>query len=84
MNKVKGDLYEQFIIEHLIDVEKYNQVWLWKNIPESILFEENIITDYISYSQVRNDIGIDIVGFKDNEYHYIQCKNFEGLLLVTF
>ncbi len=82
MNKSKGDSYEQYILNYLIHTKKYDFAWLWKNLPEKILFEENIITDYISYSQVRNDIGIDIVGFKDNEYHYIQCKNYEGSICV--
>ena len=28
MNKIKGDDYEYFILKYLIDVEKYEKVWL--------------------------------------------------------
>lgn len=82
MNKIKGDNYENYILNYLIEFEKYGQAWLWKNLPEKILFQENIIQDYLSYSQVRNDIGIDIVAFKDNKYKYIQCKNYNDTICV--
>lgn len=76
MNKYKGDIYELFIFDHLKNTEKYDFVWLWKDIPEKVLFEENIITDYAIYSLVRNDIGIDILAKKGDHYTYVQCKNY--------
>lgn len=82
MNKLKGDNYENYILQYLINIQKYDKAWLWKNIPEKILFEENIILDYNNYSYVRNDIGIDILAAKDNEYHYIQCKNYENTICI--
>ena len=78
MNKYKGDVYESHILNYLKNNEKYDYVWLWKDIPEKILHQEKIITDYAKYSLVRNDIGIDILAKKNNEYTYIQCKNFNA------
>ena len=82
MNKIKGDAYELFILNHLITVENYDCAWLWKNVPEKVLFEENIIDDYADYSYARNDIGIDIIALKDNKYIYVQCKNYEESICV--
>ncbi len=82
MNKEKGTSYELFILDHLIQTEKYDSAWLWKDIPEKILCEENIITNYANYSLVRNDIGIDILAKKNNEYVYIQCKNYTNSICI--
>ncbi|ARF08015.1 putative helicase [Catovirus CTV1] len=76
MNIHIGASYEKYILEYLKNNEKYDNVWLWKDIPEKILYEEKIITDYAKYSLVRNDIGIDILAKKNNEYIYVQCKNY--------
>jgi hypothetical protein len=35
-NKIKGDNYELFVAEKLKN--QNNEVYLWKNIPESILY----------------------------------------------
>lgn len=82
MNKEKGDNYEKFVLNYLLSIEKYDYVWLWKDIPEKILFEENIITDYMNYSFARNDIGIDILAKKNDNYTYVQCKNFANSVCV--
>lgn len=73
-----GYQYELFIASHLKEKEKCESVWLWKNVPEKVLFEEDIITDYAAYSLVRNDIGIDILAKKDGKYIYVQCKNYSA------
>lgn len=73
MSKILGDNYELYVLTKL--KEEYDDVWLWKNIPEKLLFEHNIIMDYYTYSESRKDIGIDIVGLKNNKLHFYQCKN---------
>lgn len=83
MNKYKGDQYELFIANYLKNTREYDSVWFWKDIPEKILFEENIITDYATYSLVRNDIGIDILVKKGDDYTYIQCKNYTNSICIV-
>lgn len=73
-NKEKGDDYEKYVVDFL--KSEYDNIWLWKNVPESILIENNIINNYNIYSDTRRDIGIDIVAVKDGIYEYIQCKNY--------
>lgn len=63
-------------MDHLRNTEKCKLAWLWRDVPERVLFEEGIITDYAAYSLVRNDIGIDILAKKDGKYIYVQCKNY--------
>ena len=38
MNKLKGDLYEKYVLDNLNSNSGYN-LWLWKNIPEHILID---------------------------------------------
>ena len=49
-----GDSYEYYIYNSV--KEDFEELWLWKNIPESILYELNIIKDYKIFSKYRNDI----------------------------
>ena len=53
---------------------KFNEVYLWKDIPKSYLLELNLIT---CIDESLNDIGCDIVGVSsDKQFHFIQCKNY--------
>lgn len=76
MNKIIGDNYENFILENLKN--QYGMAWLWKDIPEYILYDELIISDYQSYLYLKCDIGIDILvkDSKNDQYIYVQCKNY--------
>jgi predicted helicase len=69
-----GDNYEIFILNYIKN--DYDNVWLWKDVPEKYLYELNIIKNYDIYSKYRYDLGIDIVACKDNNFYFIQCKNF--------
>jgi superfamily II DNA or RNA helicase len=80
LEQAKGYAYEKYVLETLRD--DYNDIWLWKDIPESILIDIGIIKDYSVYSECRKDIGIDILAVKDNIYTYIQCKNYENAVCV--
>src|SRR4029079_7808888 len=67
-----GEKYEKFIF-NLIKKE-YDNVWLWKFIPDNIL-KELEITCFDS-SNIY-DIGVDIVAIKDKKLTLIQCKGFD-------
>jgi predicted helicase len=72
--------YEYFVLEQIR--KDYDQVWHWKDFPEKLMYENNLIKDYDIFSKYRNDIGADLVAFKDNKYYFIQCKNFNDTILM--
>jgi superfamily II DNA or RNA helicase len=86
MNKIKGDEYELFVLNH---IRKTNNVWLWKDIPEEHLLKSGLIHSqneyrlnrikYLNSDDINNpyrDVGIDILALtKDNKYIFVQCKN---------
>jgi len=63
--KIKGDIFEEFCVLYLLNIKKYNNVWLLKDVPEDIL--NNL------YLQ-RHDMGIDIIVEHNNEFYAVQCK----------
>ena len=93
-NKVKGDLYEEFVAEKLKN--ENNEVFLWKKIPENILYEMNYVDDWNEfrlekikyklgkeYDNNKNyfiDTGIDILVKENEKYEFIQCKNWNKKL----
>ena len=79
-NKTIGDNYEYYVLDKL--KETHNMIWLWKNVPEKILFDHNIILDYNEYCESRKDIGIDIVGLKDDKLYFYQCKNYQDSVML--
>jgi superfamily II DNA or RNA helicase/phage anti-repressor protein len=71
----QGTNYEIYVRD--IIKEKYNNSWLWKDIPSEILLELEFIKDI---KNKCDDIGCDILCKKTNgEYEYIQCKNYSTL-----
>jgi superfamily II DNA or RNA helicase len=92
--KIKGDDYEKFILEKVKN--EYDEIYLWKNIPELVLNDMGFIGDWndfrlekIKYNKGEKynyscnyfqDTGIDIIGKKNNEYKFIQCKNWNNEL----
>ena len=54
----------------------------WKDFPEKLMYENNLIKDYDTFSKYRYDIGADLVAFKDNKYYFIQCKNYNDTILM--
>jgi superfamily II DNA or RNA helicase len=71
----QGTNYEIYVRD--IIKEKYSECWLWKDIPNQILLELEFIKDI---KNKCDDIGCDILCKKDNnEYEYIQCKNYSTL-----
>ncbi len=83
MNKLKGDNYEHFILDHLRKQSHFDYVWLWKDVPEHILLSEGIIKICNPSLVCKQDVGIDILAIKDNICTYIQCKNFDSPINTT-
>jgi len=75
-----GFAYEYFVLEQIKN--DYDKVWHWRDFPEKLMYENNLIKDYDTFCKYRYDIGADLVGFKDNKYYFIQCKNFNDTILM--
>jgi len=71
----QGTNYEIYVRD--IIKEKYKECWIWNDIPNEILLELEFIKDI---KKKCDDIGCDILCKKHNdEYEYIQCKNYSTL-----
>ena len=91
MSKIdKGTIYEEYVCNY-INNNSNNIAYLWKNIPDFILFNANLIDDIndcrINRDTCKNyihDIGIDIIQIDKltNEISFIQCKNYESTLCI--
>lgn len=67
--QIKGLAWEQFCQWYLLKVKKYDQVWLWKEIPEDVSETLNL--------KFRVDNGIDIIAKRfsnSSNYVAVQCK----------
>ena len=88
-NKIKGDIYELYILNYIKDTSNDN-VWLWSHIPGEHLIEarlinnldelrynrKNFIEDKENNTNPLRDIGVDILRLSDNDiYTFVQCKN---------
>ncbi len=85
MNKLKGDLYENYVKEHIVRTLPDNQVYLWKDVPESLLIKYGIFSSNsmarvkrkINQANPFQDTGIDLIAIDNltNQCAAIQCKN---------
>jgi superfamily II DNA or RNA helicase/uncharacterized protein YeaO (DUF488 family) len=94
LNKIKGDNYEIYIRDYMLTQEFVNKhniqgVWLWKDVPQSILYEGGFINDFneerlkrkSSNDNPLQDTGIDIIRINNNyEFTLIQCKDYSGTI----
>lgn len=64
-NKVKGDIWEMFCLLYLKCIEKYDNVWLLKDIPDDLM---------TNFGLNKRDMGIDIIVEKNKKYSAVQCK----------
>ena len=78
--QIIGTSYEYYVLEHIKN--EFEMVWHWKNFPEKLMLECKLIRDYDKYCKYRNDIGADLVAFKENKYYFIQCKNFKDTIFT--
>lgn len=63
--KIKGDIFEEFCVLYLLNIKKYKNAWLLKDVPENILNELHL---------QRQDMGIDIIVNHNDEFYAVQCK----------
>jgi superfamily II DNA or RNA helicase len=84
-NIEKGNNYEKIVCEYINKNTENTIAYLWKDVPDNILFECGFIQDYEKHKKDRNiikntlpDIGIDIIqkNIVTGEYIFVQCKNY--------
>ena len=63
--KIIGDLFEEFCFLYFSVVKKYDQVWMFKDLPEPIKK---------SLGLPKNDMGIDLVIKDKDKYSAVQVK----------
>jgi superfamily II DNA or RNA helicase len=92
-NLEKGTKYEEFICDYINNNVPNTIAYLWKNVPDIILYECRFFEthNYDEYRKNREndenpliDIGIDIIqhNIETNKYIYVQCKNYENSLCI--
>ncbi len=64
--KEKGDIYEKYIYYHLLETNKYKNVWLWKNVPEYDLLKSGIMDNWNNARLIRKKDNIDNIDNIDN------------------
>lgn len=75
-----GKEYENYVMKKIMP--EYENVWHRENIPKKVLEDNKILMDYNIYKKYENnDIGFDLVAFKNNKYYFIQCKDHENSTL---
>ena len=87
---LKGLEYERYINEHLNESEHIKISYLWKNVPEYVLFDYGFITDYNQHRKnIKNnenplqDIGTDILYInQEDECVIVQCKNYTNSIKI--
>ena len=63
MNKFKGDLYENFVLDHILNNKIYatgtfgNHAWLCKDTPDYVLIKAGINVYKKNFNLVRSDFG---------------------------
>lgn len=64
--KIRGDIFEEFSLLYLLNIKKYTNVWLLKDVPADILEK---------LGMKRRDMGIDIIAQTlEGKYIAVQCK----------
>ncbi len=95
MNNIeKGKLYENVINTYINTLPQTQISYLWNDVPEQVLFNAGLITDYNKHRLKRKnkiidpnnslkDVGIDIIQIDNNEnIIFVQCKNYTNALKV--
>jgi superfamily II DNA or RNA helicase len=75
-----GFTYEYFVLDQIKN--DYDKVWHWKDFPEKLMYNNNLIKDYDTFCKYRYDIGADLVALKNDKYYFIQCKNYNDTILM--
>jgi superfamily II DNA or RNA helicase len=81
-NIIKGMEYEKFINNYINTFENVKKSYLWKDVPEYVLFDYNFISNYLEnrlkkHENPLQDIGTDIIYIdNDDKCIIVQCKNY--------
>jgi superfamily II DNA or RNA helicase/phage anti-repressor protein len=75
-----GFTYEYFVLDQIKN--DYDKVWHWRDFPEKLMYDNNLIKDYDTFCKYRYDIGADLVALKNDKYYFIQCKNYNDTILM--
>jgi len=78
--KIKGDSYENFVLDYILQNKLYDNAWLCKNTPDNILINAGIDIYKPNFNLIRHDIGADIIAVLNNNTYFIQCKNFNDTI----
>jgi hypothetical protein len=75
MNKIKGDLYENYILGCLSNDTKLKECYLWNDFPEHHMLDYGFIHDY-NVSRIKRkkhirDIGTDIIALMSRKANKI-------------
>jgi predicted helicase len=92
-NQEKGIVYEKYINSYLNALSETKISYLWSDVPEQILFEARLITNYNKHRLARKndeykinrlkDVGIDIIQITTTgNIVFVQCKNYSLTLRV--
>jgi hypothetical protein len=97
-NYDKGKYYENYINTYINTLETTKISYLWNNVPEQVLFNIGLITNYNKHRLIRKnkivnlddpintlkDVGIDIIQInKNNNSIFVQCKDYSDTLKVN-
>ena len=82
INKIKGDEYEVFIKNYIIN-NLNKEAYLWDDIPEKILIDSKLMNSHNDKRLKRKenkvnpliDVGFDLLQIDENNYTGVQCKN---------
>lgn len=78
----KGYSYEEYTLNNLLS--KYDNVYFFKETPESVIAKTNLYYNYDAYCKYKNcDIGVDLVAIKNDKVYFIQCKNFDNTIGIN-
>ena len=76
LKKIKGDLYEIYVLDHILSNKLYEKAWLCKDTPDEVIINSGIKINEPKFNLVRDDFGVDIIAIKENKTYFIQCKKF--------
>jgi len=90
-NYKKGIEYEIYVNDYLNSLQSTHISYLWKKVPDKVLFDADLITDYDMHRLNRNktentlhDRGVDIIMLsRDGNINFVQCKNYKRNIHIS-
>lgn len=94
-NCIRGFQYEKYVLNKLHDFYDIKEIYLWKNVPDSLLIDSGIIlsndlvnikekyktSKYLRNYNVLLDTGIDIIcKLQNDNIILVQCKAYNSII----